>query len=94
MRRVTRGPVVILSGDPDKVREFWLYDYCREVLDAEARRYPSIPLIAAALGEGSVILPVPIPLNCVDGFNEGLLRPTGNAAGQGCTAGLFGLDFR
>jgi ubiquinone/menaquinone biosynthesis C-methylase UbiE len=33
MRRVTRGPVVILTCDPDLVRTFWLYEYAPEVLD-------------------------------------------------------------
>ncbi|MEU7604071.1 class I SAM-dependent methyltransferase [Streptomyces sp. NPDC041003] len=33
MRRVTRGPVVILTCDPALVRGFWLYRYAPEVLD-------------------------------------------------------------
>ncbi|MCO5092978.1 class I SAM-dependent methyltransferase [Bosea sp. (in: a-proteobacteria)] len=32
MRRVTRGPVVILSCDPERVSEFWLNDYAPDVL--------------------------------------------------------------
>src|SRR5690606_3447194 len=42
MRRVTRGPVVILTCDPARVRDFWLYEYAPQVLDTEARRYPPI----------------------------------------------------
>jgi SAM-dependent methyltransferase len=38
MRRVTRGPIVFLTGDPDLLRRFWLNDYAPEVLDTEARR--------------------------------------------------------
>jgi len=36
MRRVTRGPVVILTCDPTLVQHFWLNDYAPEVLAAEA----------------------------------------------------------
>ncbi|HEY0870113.1 MAG TPA: class I SAM-dependent methyltransferase [Acidothermaceae bacterium] len=70
LRRVTRGPVVILTCDPDLVRNFWLYDYAPEVLDTEARRYPSIDALADGL-EGTLSTTiVPIPLDCSDGFNE------------------------
>lgn len=69
MRRVARGPVLVMTCDPDEVERFWLNDYCPEVLAAEARRYPGIDRIAASIGKGRV-LPVPIPLACEDGFNE------------------------
>ena len=48
--RVTRGPVVILTCDPDLVQRFWLNDYAPLVLSTEARRYQKLPAIAAALG--------------------------------------------
>src|ERR1700728_4696541 len=70
MRRVTRGPVVILTCDPDLVREFWLYEYAPEVLDTEARRYPSTADLADGLGGDVTIAQVPVPLDCTDGFNE------------------------
>ena len=70
MRRVTRGPVVILSCDPRLVRRFWLDEYAPDVLAAEARRYPTLQSIAAALGGSTAVWEVPIPLDCVDGFNE------------------------
>ncbi len=70
MRRVTRGPVVVLSCTPDLVQAFWLNDYAPEVLATEAGRYPSFERIAAALGGQAETLPVPIPLLCRDGFNE------------------------
>lgn len=90
MRRVTRGPVVILTCDPKLVRDFWLYEYAPEVLDTEARRHPPIEEMAAALGGTGIIESVPIPLDCTDGFNEAyygrpemLLDP---AARQACSA--------
>jgi ubiquinone/menaquinone biosynthesis C-methylase UbiE len=39
LRRVTRGPVVVLTCDPSLVQRFWLDAYAPEVLATEARRY-------------------------------------------------------
>ena len=50
MRRVTRGPVVILSCDPELVQRFWLNEYAPDVLAAEARRYPALDRIGAIMG--------------------------------------------
>ncbi|WP_438289925.1 class I SAM-dependent methyltransferase [Streptomyces sp. HUAS TT7] len=93
MRRVTRGPVVILTCDPVLVRDFWLYRYAPEVLDTEARRYPTVEELTAALGDTGTVQTVPIPLDCTDGFNEAyygrpeyLLDP---AARQACSAWSF-----
>lgn len=78
MRRVTLGPVVVLTCDPAVVRQYWLDEYAPEVLATEARRYPSIEAITDALGGSTAILPVPIPLECSDGFNEAYYgRPEG-----------------
>lgn len=70
MRRVTRGPVVILTCDPDLVDRFWLDEYEPEVLATEARRYPAIGSIIDALGGRCDVVPVPVPLQCSDGFGE------------------------
>lgn len=70
MRRVTRGPVVILSCDPELVQAFWLNHYAPQVLATEARRYPSLGHIGKALGGDVEIVAVPIPFACRDGFNE------------------------
>jgi SAM-dependent methyltransferase len=70
MRRVTRGPVLILTCDPDEVQSFWLNDYAPDVLSTEARRYPSMAAIRDGFATEIDILPVPIPLDCRDGFNE------------------------
>lgn len=93
MRRVARGPVVILTCDPDRVRDFWLYEYAPSVLDTEARRYPAIGDITAMLGGRAEVTTVPIPADCVDGFNEAyyarpeiLLDP---AARRSCSAWSF-----
>lgn len=70
MRRVTRGSVVVFAGDPQLMQDYWLNEYIPEVREIEARRFPSIDRIAAALGGNVEVQPVPIPLNCLDGFNE------------------------
>ena len=93
VRRVTRGVVVILSCNPSLVQRFWLNEYAPAVLAAEARRYPTLERIGAAFGALVRILPVPIPLQCRDGFNEAyygrpeqLLNP---AARLACSAWSF-----
>jgi SAM-dependent methyltransferase len=93
MRRVTRGPVVILTGDPGLLRRFWLNDYAPEVIGTEARRYPSAEALAGALGGAVRTASVAIPLDCTDGFNEAyygrpeaLLDP---AARLSCSAWSF-----
>lgn len=70
MRRVARGPVVMLTCDPARLRDFWLYEYAPEVLDTEARRYPSMEVVRNILGGTTKVTTVPIPINCQDGFNE------------------------
>jgi SAM-dependent methyltransferase len=70
MRRVTRGNVVLLVCDPDLMSDYWLNDYIPEVREVEARRFPSIERIRVALGGKVEVLPVPVPLDCRDGFNE------------------------
>ena len=70
LRRVSRGPVVILSIDPDFEDDFWLNDYAPEVLETERGRFPRLDRITSALGGTSEIRVVPIPLDCTDGFNQ------------------------
>jgi hypothetical protein len=70
IRRVTRGPVAILSCDPEALDAFWLVDYAPEVIRTEAKRYPPPRLIAELLGGSAQILRVPVPLDCTDGFGE------------------------
>ncbi|MEL7689629.1 class I SAM-dependent methyltransferase [Citromicrobium bathyomarinum] len=70
MRRVTRGPVVLLVCDPAAMMDYWLADYIPEVREIEASRFPSLERIVAALGGRVVVEQVPVPLDCRDGFNE------------------------
>ena len=70
LRRVSRGPVVILTFDPGSVPGWWLNDYVPQMLQAEAARYPTIEKICAVLGGTVGVRAVPIPLDCADGFTE------------------------
>src|SRR5262249_55449224 len=70
VRRVTRGPVVILTGDPGRLRRFWLNEYAPEAIDTEARRYPTVEALSEGPGRPAAATVVPVPLDCTDGFNE------------------------
>lgn len=72
MRRVTRGPVLVLSCDPQELERSWLHAYAPKMIATEARRYPSMLAISNGLGgSGTQVVAVPIPLHCTDGFSEG-----------------------
>jgi hypothetical protein len=93
LRRVTRGPVAVLTCDPALLDRFWLVDYAPEVIAVEARRYPTVAALTAGLGGSVTVENVPIPLDCSDGFNEAyygrperLLDP---AARHSCSAWSF-----
>jgi SAM-dependent methyltransferase len=70
LRRVTRGPVVILTFDPIVPEEWWQPVYVPELYEVEARRMPSLGRIATALGGQVEVRTVPIPADCVDGFGQ------------------------
>lgn len=93
MRRVTRGPVVVMSCDPDLVQDFWLNDYAPEVLSTEARRYPGLSHIGTLLGGNARILPVAIPLACRDGFNEAYYRRPDMLLDAGARAACSAWSF-
>lgn len=70
LRRVARGPVVILAGDGDRLADYWLNDYAPELIVAERRRYPPIAHLAARIGATAEVQAVPVPIDCADGFTE------------------------
>jgi SAM-dependent methyltransferase len=70
MRRVTVGPVVVLTFDPAALDTLWLAAYSPELYAAESRRYPAIDTVVNALGPGTTSTPVPVPFDCRDGFTE------------------------
>jgi SAM-dependent methyltransferase len=70
LRRVSRGPVVILTFDAEALLDFWLNEYVPEVVATERGRFPAIDHVAAVLGGEVEVLDVPIPIDCTDGFGE------------------------
>jgi SAM-dependent methyltransferase len=70
MRRVTRGPVVILTFDPVSPQRWWLMDYAPELIEIEGRRMPPIEQIESALGGTTEVRTVMIPHDSIDGFGQ------------------------
>lgn len=70
MRRVTRGPVVILTFDPVPPAHWWLIDYIPELIAVEGGRMPRLDRVAAALGGEVEVQTVLVPADCVDGFGQ------------------------
>ncbi len=66
MRRVTRGPVVILTFDPAH-RGFWLADYFPELVKLDDEIMPQMADYEAWLGPVEISA-VPVPYDCSDGF--------------------------
>jgi len=70
LRRVTRGPIVVLTFDGDALDRYWLADFAPELISVERRRYPAIQTISKGLGGVTLVQVIPIPIDCVDGFTE------------------------
>jgi len=70
LRRVSRGPVVVLTFDGEALERLWLGEYCPELYAAERARYPALNELLAAVGASGSVREVPIPLDCTDGFTE------------------------
>ncbi|HEY4345129.1 MAG TPA: methyltransferase domain-containing protein [Parvibaculum sp.] len=70
LRRVARGPVVVMTFDGDAMDRYWLGDYVPELIAVERRRMPPVETIRAGLGGRTEVHAVPIPIDCVDGFCE------------------------
>jgi len=66
MRRVARGPIVILTYDP-AFRGFWLADYIPDLVTLDETQMPPLCEYERVLGPVEVA-PVPIPHDCTDGF--------------------------
>lgn len=70
MRRVTRGPIIILHFDGDALNRYWLADYAPELIAVERGRYPKMDKICQMLGGRTEVQIIPIPIDCTDGFTE------------------------
>ena len=65
MRRVTRGPIVLLTFDPS--HRPWLTDYLPELAALDEAQMPAMSDYERWLGPAR-IAPVPVPHDCSDGF--------------------------
>ncbi|EIV93085.1 class I SAM-dependent methyltransferase [Frankia sp. QA3] len=70
LRRVSRGPVVVLTFDGDALDLLWLAEYAPELIAAERRRFPGIDVLSELIGRHVEVEAVPVPIDCVDGFTE------------------------
>jgi SAM-dependent methyltransferase len=70
MRRVARGPVVILTFEPRALMDLWLGEYFPDVIAVEQRRFVPIERIAKLLGGTVTTTAVPIRFDCPDGFGD------------------------
>lgn len=69
LRRVARGPAVVLTFNPEASRAFWLVrDYLPEIAGFDDGRMPRIDSVRAWLGGAGAVERVPIPHDCRDGF--------------------------
>jgi len=92
LRRVAQR-CVVLGFDPEESRDYWLVDYLPASWRIEERRTPSLERVVEGLG-GARVEPVPIPVDCRDGFlcaywrrPEAYLEPDVRA-GISCLAAL------
>jgi SAM-dependent methyltransferase len=72
IRRVTRGPMVIMTFDASAQTEFWLFDYCPEMRVVEQKRYGDISSIIGQLTGTHKLIPIPVPSDCTDKFQVAL----------------------
>jgi len=70
LRRVTKNQILIMTFDPDALDNFWNAHYFPELIAVEKARYPTIDFIVQSLGGSCEIKSIPIPLDCLDGFQE------------------------
>jgi SAM-dependent methyltransferase len=91
MRRVARGPVVILTCDATVSGEMWLVaDYMPEVAELDRQIFPSIPTLATWLGGSTEVEPVQLSHDTPDwslcsfwAHPERVLDPAARAATSG-----------
>ncbi len=71
LRRVTRGPIVVMTFDPEAETEFWLRDYVPEMKEVELWRYGPMERVVEALG-GAEIVKLDVTRDCRDAFQVAL----------------------
>jgi SAM-dependent methyltransferase len=70
LKRVARARVVILTFNPELLSNFWTNEYFPELVEIESKRFPGIDSLINCLGGNCEVVKIPIPFDCVDGFQE------------------------
>jgi SAM-dependent methyltransferase len=70
VQRVTDKRILILTYDPAALHEFWNIEYFPDLIEVEKQRYPEIERIKRGIGGRAEVVPIPVPFDCVDGFQE------------------------
>lgn len=71
---MARGPVVLFTRDPRAVPWWWLHHYFPATARLEASRETPLDQLAQLLGARLEVTRVPIPADCMDGFNAAYWR--------------------
>ncbi len=66
LARVATRRAIVLTLDPSRINDFWLYRYIPDAAFLQSMRYPAIDAVREALGGESRVVPVPIPHDCQD----------------------------
>jgi SAM-dependent methyltransferase len=67
LRRVARGPVVVLTGDVEVSAKLWMFDeYLPEAAALDRETFPAIDQLAAWLGGSVTVTPVPVARDTPD----------------------------
>lgn len=66
LRRVARGPVVIVTIDADVAARMWLAAYLPEVAELDRRIFPRLDEIALWLGGDATVETIPVPRDTCD----------------------------
>jgi hypothetical protein len=66
--------VVLFLRDPHAVPSWWLHQYFPATARLEASRETTLGQVRQMLGGRLDVIPVPIPADCIDGFNAAYWR--------------------
>jgi SAM-dependent methyltransferase len=92
LRRVARGPVVIVTFEVEVSSRMWLAaDYLPEVVETDRRSFPSLDNLAEWLGGSTRVEAWPIPRDCSDWTFGSLWAHPERALDEQITAAMSGF---
>lgn len=96
MRRVARRRAVVMTIDAAVQARMWLFaEYVPQIAAHDREVFPAIGEVVDELGPGTVVTPVPVPRDCLDGFGLAWWgRPEAalDAGARAATSGFRWLD--